>query len=129
VKYLLDTHVLLWWLDGESPLPAAVRHQIDDSVNEIVVSVATIWEIAIKKALGKLQAPDDLLDILEQNNMAVLPLKAQHAQAISQLPALHNDPFDRMLVIQAYVENLMLVTRDKAVQAYCGSFAPPCLKV
>ena len=128
MKYLLDTHVLLWWLDNESPLNAAVRHNIDDGNNEIIVSTATIWEIGIKKALKKFQAPEDLLEILEKNGITILPILAHHAYAVRSLPLLHGDPFDRILVMQAILENLTIITHDKAVHAY-SSLCPPMLKV
>jgi PIN domain nuclease of toxin-antitoxin system len=118
VKYLLDTHVLLWWLDNKSPLKPAVRQCIDDPHHDISISSASIWEIGIKKALGQLTAPEDLLEILDKNRMTVLPITAQHAYAVRSLPRLHGDPFDRMLVTQAMLEGFTVMTHDKHMAAY-----------
>lgn len=125
MKYLLDTHVLLWWLDDHSPLSSAARHTINYERNDITVSVASLWEIAIKKNAGKLTAPDDVLVILEQSRMEILPINAHHALAAGALPNLHPDPFDRMIVAQAMLGDLIIMTHDKMIQAYPA----PCLMV
>jgi PIN domain nuclease of toxin-antitoxin system len=118
VKYLLDTHVLLWWLDDHSPLSSSARQTINHERNEIFVSAASLWEIAIKKNAGKLTAPDDLLTILQQSRMSVLPINAQHAMTAGALPDHHSDPFDRMLIAQAMIEDLTIMTHDKVMQTY-----------
>jgi PIN domain nuclease of toxin-antitoxin system len=121
VKYLLDTHVLLWWLDNQSPLKPAVRQCIDDPHHDIRISAASIWEIGIKKAIGQLTAPEDLLEILDKNRMTVIPVTAEHGYAVRSLPRLHGDPFDRMLVMQAILEGLTIMTHDKHMAAYSVS--------
>lgn len=112
MKLLLDTHVLLWWLHNETSMAEKAFQAISSSTNVVFVSAATAWEIAIKKALGKLQAPDDLEAALRVNGFEPLPITLPHALLAGQLPAHHDDPFDRLLVAQATIENLTLVTRD-----------------
>ncbi len=114
---LLDTHVLLWWLAGDTALPKDVRNTIATET-EVFVSVVTLWEIALKRAIGKLEVPDDLVDWVEASGVAELPVRFHHADAAGQLPFLHRDPFDRMLVAQAITERLTLVTRDRQIQQY-----------
>ena len=121
MKFLLDTHVLLWWLDNASPLKPPARQRIDDGLHDIFVSAASIWEIGIKTALHQLKAPEDLLEILEENRIKVLPIMAPHASAVRALPRLHGDPFDRMMVAQAQLEDLTIMTHDKHIGAYAVS--------
>ena len=117
MRLLLDTHALLWWLADES-LPARTREAIADPVNLVAVSAASAWEISIKKALGKLAAPDDLADQLEAGGFEPLPISVAHAIAAGHLPRHHEDPFDRMLIAQALAEGLTIVTRDKRFDDY-----------
>ena len=117
MSLLLDTHVLLWWLADE-PLSDDARAAISDGRTAVRVSAASAWEIAIKKALGKLQAPDDLPEQLERHRFQPLPITVQHGLAVADLPLLHGDPFDRMLAAQARLESLTLVTRDERLAAY-----------
>ncbi len=118
MRYLLDTHVLLWWLDDPALLSAAARSEIGDGKNSIYVSEAVAWEIAIKKALGKLQAHDDLEAALTANCFTALPVTISHAVGVGTLPPHHRDPFDRLLVVQAMQEGLTLISRDSYVAAY-----------
>ena len=118
MKYLLDTHVLLWWLDNNSPLSPSGRNTINNERNEIFVSAASIWEIAIKKHAGKLDAPDNLLSILHTSRISTVPMTALHAETAGDLPNHHADPFDRMLIAQAMKEDFTLMTHDKKLQAY-----------
>ena len=115
---LLDTHVLLWWLDDPDLLSRKARGAIAQGDNMIFVSAAVAWEIAIKKALGKLDAPDDLQDVMAAERFQPLPITIPHALAIAALPAIHQDPFDRIQIAQAKLENLTLVTRDRFIQQY-----------
>jgi PIN domain nuclease of toxin-antitoxin system len=115
---LLDTHVLLWWLDDPGRLSKAARRAIRDGTNPVYVSAAVAWEIAIKKALGKLDAPDDLEDILEANRFRPLPITIPHAIALRSLPDHHRDPFDRILIAQALHEGFRLVSRDAEIAKY-----------
>jgi PIN domain nuclease of toxin-antitoxin system len=117
VRLLLDTHVLLWWLADDPSLPAAARGAIADEP-EVFVSAASAWEIAIKRALGKLDAPDDLEGAVGASGFLQLPVKFDHAATAGVLPRHHEDPFDRMLVAQARCESLTLVTADKRLSRY-----------
>ncbi|MFC1735675.1 type II toxin-antitoxin system VapC family toxin [Candidatus Hydrogenedentota bacterium] len=118
MNLLLDTHALLWWLDDDPALSHEAREIISGPDRDVYVSAATAWEISIKKALGKLETPDDLEAALLANAFQELPITIAHATAAEQLPNHHSDPFDRMLVAQAKVEGLTLVTRDKNIARY-----------
>lgn len=111
-RLLVDTHALLWWLADEPVLSAAARDAIADPANEPLVSIASVWEIAIKRSLGKLSSPEDLPEQIPDEGFAWLPISAQHAWRVRELPMLHRDPFDRMLVAQALVEGLPVITAD-----------------
>ena len=118
MNLLLDTHVLLWWLSDDSALGTEARAAIANPETEVFVSAASAWEIAIKVGLGKLDAPDDLEAALVANSFQPLPIEVAHALAADRLPEHHRDPFDRMLIAQAMVEGLTLVTHDRAFGAY-----------
>ncbi len=118
MNLLLDTHVLLWWLDDPARLSEASRAAIRDGKNAAYVSAATVWEIVIKKALGKLDTPDDLEGVLRTCRFTPLPVTIAHALAVRSLPPHHRDPFDRMLVAQAICDGLTLVTRDPEILLY-----------
>lgn len=116
-RILLDTHLLLWAVSEPKKLSAHARRRIDEA--EVFVSAASIWEVSIKAALGKLTAdPARLLAEIEPAGFRLLPVTGQHATAVALLPPLHNDPFDRMLVAQAKTEPLILLTNDAAVAGY-----------
>jgi PIN domain nuclease of toxin-antitoxin system len=115
---LLDTHVLLWWLDDPKRLSRAARKAIQDGANPVYISAAVAWEITIKKALGKLDAPDDLEDVIEANRFLPLPITIPHALAVRSLPHHHRDPFDRILIAQALYEGFRLVNRDSEIAKY-----------
>jgi PIN domain nuclease of toxin-antitoxin system len=119
LRLLLDTHALLWALEAPHRLPAGIRAAVEDTENEVFASAASAWEIAIKQVLGKLPIPRaDLLEMLHRTNLLELPVTLKHAHATRLLPPHHRDPFDRMLVAQAQVEGLSLVSRDPAVRRY-----------
>jgi PIN domain nuclease of toxin-antitoxin system len=118
MKLLLDTHVLLWWLDDPAELSEPAAAAIRDVANVVSVSAATAWEIVIKKALGKLEAPDNLDEVLRTCHFTPLPITVAHALAVQSLPMHHRDPFDRMLVAQAHVEGMTIVTCDPKVLEY-----------
>jgi PIN domain nuclease of toxin-antitoxin system len=118
MKLLIDTHVLLWWLDDPAILSKAARDAITDSANDVLVSAAVVWEIVIKTGLGKLAIPPDFEKAVQQCGFRYLPVHAAHALAIRNLPTHHRDPFDRMLVAQAIVEGATLVTRDANIFQY-----------
>lgn len=115
---LLDTHVLLWWLDDASRLSKAASKAIGDGKNTVYVSAAVVWEISIKKALGKLDAPDDIEAAMAANRFLPLPVTIPHALAVQALADIHRDPFDRILIAQAKHEGFRLVTRDPNVPLY-----------
>lgn len=124
MKLLLDTHILLWWLADDPKLPGPATTAIRDGETVVVVSAASAWEIAIKKAAGRLDAPDDLLDEIEANNFDTLAISAGHALAAGALPAHHTDPFDRMLIAQAREEGLTVVTIDARFSDYDVELLP-----
>lgn len=116
-RLLLDTHLFLWAVGDSAKLPAAARKRIDES--DVYVSAASIWEVSIKAALGKLSAdPAELLAAIEPAGFILLPVTGEHAAAVAKLPALHRDPFDRMLIAQAKTEPLVLLTNDEMVAQY-----------
>jgi PIN domain nuclease of toxin-antitoxin system len=117
-RLLVDTHALLWWLADDPSLSPAARDVIADPANEPLVSAACVWEIAIKRSLGKLTAPDDLPERIVAEGFAWLPISAQHAWRVRELPMHHRDPFDRVLVAQALTERLPVVTADARFGEY-----------
>jgi PIN domain nuclease of toxin-antitoxin system len=124
MNLLLDTHVLLWWLDNPELIAEQAREAIRDPQNVVYVSSVSVWEIVIKKSIGKLDAPDNLNEVIEQCRFLPLPITFEHALAVRQLPMLHHDPVDRLLIAQCKVEKLVLVTRDAEISRY----SLPCLK-
>jgi PIN domain nuclease of toxin-antitoxin system len=118
MKYLLDTCVLLWALEGNQKKLNKFYELIEDSSNSIFVSVISYWEITIKKALGKLVAPDDLIEIIEQTGFSWLNLDVSHIKELEKLPMLHHDPFDRLLIAQSNATQLKLLTLDEKILNY-----------
>lgn len=120
MRVLLDTHLLLWALGSPSKLSKKARQRIDSS--EVYVSAASIWEISIKHALGKLEAdPAEILAAIEPAGFSHLPIIGEHAAKVVMLPPIHKDPFDRLLVAQAGVEPMILLTDDDVLSGY-GAF-------
>jgi PIN domain nuclease of toxin-antitoxin system len=117
-RLLVDTHALLRWLVDDPGLSPAARDTIAERTNEPLVSTASVWEIAIKRSLGKLEVPDDLPDRISENGFDWLAVAPQHAWQVGELPAHHRDPFDRLLIAQALVEGLPVVTADARFGAY-----------
>lgn len=117
-SFLLDTHVLLWWLADPGQLTEAARAAIADGEHSVYVSSAAAWEMAIKKALGRLDYPSNLEEVLARDNIETLPIKLAHALSVANLPAHHQDPFDRMQIVQARLEGLVLITRDPIMSRY-----------
>ena len=118
MEILLDTHMLLWWLADDSRLSRKARAFIADPANMPTVSAASAWEIAIKQALGKIAMDGILEEAVHEQGFAMLPVTFPHAAETLTLPTIHRDPFDRMLVAQARVENLPLLTVDPHVLQY-----------
>jgi len=117
VRLLLDTHVLIWWLNQDPALDDETKKLIRDTP-DVYISVATTWELAIKQGIGKLTAPDDLLERVESAGFTHLAISFNHTVTAGRLPLIHRDPFDRMLVAQARCEGLTLVTHDSDIQKY-----------
>jgi PIN domain nuclease of toxin-antitoxin system len=121
VRLLLDTHSFIWWDSAPDRLPEATRVALSDPANEVLLSVVVLWEMQIKRTIGKLElrAPlEALIEDQEANGVSVLPVTLQHVLALGALPLHHRDPFDRLLVAQAQVEEALLVTRDSALADY-----------
>ncbi len=118
MRLLLDTHAVLWALGEPSTLSHAAFEAIADERNDVFVSAASAWEVAIKRALGKLVAPDDLEAKIVSQGFSPLPITFHHAESAGALPRHHADPFDRMLIAQAQAEGLTLVTRDAHMPRY-----------
>lgn len=118
MRLLLDTHALLWWLTDDPTLSTAARVAIGDETNAVYVSAATAWEIAMKRASGKLQSPPDLESQVRRHRFDPLPISLRHALDAGALPHHHEDPFDRMLVAQAMAERLTIATRDGRIPLY-----------
>lgn len=116
--YLLDTHAVLWWLSDPSKLSNDAREAIAAGRNPVYLSSAAAWEMAIKKALGRLDIPGNLEEVLVKDHIDVLPITLPHALAVADLPLHHQDPFDRMQIAQARLENLVLITRDPKIAEY-----------
>lgn len=118
MKILLDTHAFLWWMENNPTLSKEARNVIENPNNIVFVSAVTVLEIAIKKSIGKLTAPDNLEEELVNNHFEPLPMTIAHAQAVGSLPFHHADPFDRILIAQTQVEGLTLVSRDNNIKKY-----------
>ena len=117
-RLLLDTHALIWGLSDVAELADGARARIADPRNEIFVSAITGWEIAVKRAKGKITAPRNLAALVEERGFIHLPLTFHHAEQAGDLPMHHRDPFDRFLIAQAQAEGLVIVTRDARIPIY-----------
>jgi PIN domain nuclease of toxin-antitoxin system len=117
VTLLLDTHTLLWALRGEPMTDESVA-RITDPEEQVWVSAATVWEASIKAAIGKLYLDGSLIDAASQKDFRLLAITAEHGEAAGRLPPHHRDPFDRMLIAQARLQGLTIVTRDRAFEPY-----------
>ena len=118
MRFLADTHAYLWWLGDDPTLRSRAREAMAEPTAIVYVSAATIWEISIKSSLGKLEIEGDPVSEIWKNGFVELPMTAQHAHHAGQLPRHHDDPFDRMLIAQAQLENLVLVSRDRKLVPY-----------
>lgn len=118
MKYLLDTHVILWWLTTPEKIQKKAREIIRDKSNFIFVSSASFWEMAIKKSIGKLTLPHNLLEITTAEQFKFLPVMPEEALGVADLPLLHPDPFDRLLIMQAKLHDLVLITNDAKILNY-----------
>jgi PIN domain nuclease of toxin-antitoxin system len=118
LKLLLDTHAALWFLAGDERLSATAKDHLIDGSNRVLLSAVVVWEVAIKRSLGKLTVSPRYLSLLLDAGVQPLPVSLEHASAVEQLPPHHRDPFDRMLIAQAGIEGAALVSRDEALRAY-----------
>ena len=118
--YLLDTHTLLWYLNNSEQLSDTAKNIINNEKN-VSVSIISFWEIALKKNLGKLKIScsiEELENLCSKKNIKILPIKSAHLDKLSNLPPIHNDPFDRLIIAQAIIENLIIITKDKIIPKY-----------
>ena len=119
MRLLLDTNVLLWWLSDDRRLAKEAREIIANPNNDVLVSAASVWEVAIKAALKRIEIQlDDLEGAIIRSGFQPLPIGLRHAVAVGRLPAVHRDPFDRMLVAQAGIEELRVVSHDRVFERY-----------
>lgn len=116
-RILLDTNFLLWWAEGSARIRPHLRVQIENRA-PAYASLASAWEIAIKSSIGKLRLPLAFEDFLDRFGFELLPIRLEHVREVEMLPFHHRDPFDRMLVAQARVDNLQIITRDRDLEAY-----------
>jgi PIN domain nuclease of toxin-antitoxin system len=118
VRLLIDTHVLLWADERPDKIAPQLRSALVDPTNEVFVSAATVWEIAVKRAIGKLRFDRPIVDAVTAVGFEVLPLSGMHAEHAGGLPRHHNDPFDRLLIAQAVLEGMVLGTQDRLMRPY-----------
>jgi PIN domain nuclease of toxin-antitoxin system len=124
MQLLLDTHTFIWFISGDQTLPQKALDAIKNTENKCYISIASIWEIAIKFSLKKLELKsdfDNIIDFLASNDIEVLQLTFQHLQKIINLEFHHRDPFDRLIIAQAIVENLTIITKDENFSRYTDS--------
>ncbi|MGD9617264.1 MAG: type II toxin-antitoxin system VapC family toxin [Alphaproteobacteria bacterium] len=118
MRFLLDTHVLLWWRDASPLLSPRAAEKIAAGENEVLVSIASLWEITIKRRLGKLVFAGDFETVLNEERFGLLGVSLQHLRCLDTLPLLHRDPFDRLLIAQALAEHVPIITGDSVFAAY-----------
>lgn len=118
MKLLLDSHALLWGIDSSERLPRATRSVLLDPANVTFVSVASVWELHLKANNNKLDMPSNLTELITESGFRTLAITFEHIERLRLLPLHHRDPFDRMLVVQAQVEGLTLVTADRNMRLY-----------
>lgn len=115
---LLDTHTLLWWLNDDPYISREAFDIISEGENIVFISTASIWEIRIKEAIGKIDIPSNFKEILDEQPFEVLSILPEHAHAIKDLPLIHKDPFDRILIAQAKIGKLAIITADTVFSKY-----------
>ncbi len=121
MAFLLDTHAFLWFVSGDKQLPLSIRDKIKDIHQPCFLSAASLWEITIKKQIGKLTLSislEELFEYADRNQIEIVPITYEHLLTLSQLPNHHGDPFDRLIISQAIAEELILITRDKGLKKY-----------
>lgn len=118
MKYLLDTHIFVWWMEDNKRLKENITEIIENQDNDICLSVVSIWELIIKRKLGKFKFPLNWKETLKESRLNILPVDLEYTFILDVLPLLHKDPFDRMLVAQALGENCILITADPKISKY-----------
>ncbi len=118
MRLLIDTHILFWADQRPRSIAAPLRAAMRDETNDIVVSAATIWEIAVKRAIGKLRFDRPIVAAVLALGFEILPVAGAHAEHAGSLPPHHNDPFDRLIIAQAYLERMVLDTQDRLMRPY-----------
>ncbi|MCA1760493.1 MAG: type II toxin-antitoxin system VapC family toxin [Bacteroidales bacterium] len=121
MRLMLDTHTLIWFLNGDPKLSQKARHTIENPDNLKIVSIASIWEIAIKLSLNKFKFSKgfkSFLELIDNNGFTVLPITFEHALTVSKLEFIHRDPFDRLLISQCITDNLKIVSKDENIAKY-----------
>lgn len=118
MQYLLDTHVVLWWFTTPETMKKKTQSIIRDKSNQIFVSSVSFWEMAIKKSLGRLTLPHNLIEMVAAEAFNILPIMPEDGLGVADLPLLHTDPFDRLLIMQAKLNDLVIITRDKKIAEY-----------
>jgi PIN domain nuclease of toxin-antitoxin system len=121
MKYLLDTHTLIWFIEGDEKLPQKLRMIIETAENQICVSIASFWEMAIKQSIHKLElnsSVEDYISKVIENNMTIIPISFEHILKLTTLPFHHRDPFDRMLIAQTMVEQMTVISKDAHFSDY-----------
>ena len=125
MQILIDTHVLIWFLEGKNMLSKSNRQIITDSNNRIFLSIASLWELAIKISIGKITLNNPLTDVIKQiavENIEILPILPEHTLQVLTLPFHHRDPFDRIIISQAIIENIDIVSADAIFDDYLKDF-------
>ena len=118
MRLLLDTHAFLWWRDDSPSLPARISDQIRAPDNDIVVSIVSLWEIAIKRGLGNLRFLEDFEQVMEEEGFDLLTVAYAHLRVLGDLPLHHRDPFDRLLISQSLAERVPIATGDRMFPQY-----------
>ncbi len=122
MNLLLDTHTFIWWACEPGKLPKKIRELCENYENSLILSVVSVWEMQIKMQLGKMKIHDTLSDLIESqmetNGVTLLDINLDHVMGLDQLPLIHHDPFDRLLISQAVTEDFFLVSKDKKIEGY-----------
>jgi PIN domain nuclease of toxin-antitoxin system len=118
MRLLLDAHALLWWVTGSSRMSEVARRAISDPINDVIVSVGSLWEMAIKRTIRKLDFPFDFETVLSDEGFELMPISHEHLRTLETLPLHHGDPFDRLLIAQSMTEGCPIITNDSAFSRY-----------
>ncbi|MEK7572212.1 MAG: type II toxin-antitoxin system VapC family toxin [Patescibacteria group bacterium] len=117
-SFLIDTHIFIWWMENSKNLSSEIKQLLQDPQQKVFLSVVSIWEMLIKQSKNQLRLPKDMEEGVIESGYTILPIAFPHAIGLKDLPLLHTDPFDRMLIAQAKVEGLTLITADKKIWQY-----------